>query len=371
MRILLLALLLAAGALAQRHKVNINTETPEGQALQQIGQEADDAKKLAMLEKFTQDYAKSENLPWVYTQMQPLYTKANQPDKALEMLSSGTVNDPALGTDPGLAATRQARAYLLLGNSEYDPRREQFGADCFHCHGGALFQSQTFANNGLDPRNVCQLPGAFVMHDHIKIFRPVRLFIDAVFGVFPGVVAFVDDRGNAKVYVDGVQDAANFNYDSTYTDVTMNTTAIGTLEGSNISVGRGTDQPFEIFGAPWIDGQKLAKALNGAQMPGLRFVPIEFTPTSSKFSGQPCKGVYIMVSDRTIVEPAGASVIIAWHLRNLFGEAFEIQKIAKLLANADTLKAIQEAVDPRQIPAMWKEGLEEFKKAREKYLIYK
>ena len=71
--------------LAQRHKVNINTETPEGQALQSIGQESDDAKKLAMLEKFTEDYAKSENLPWVYTKMQPLYTKANQPDKAIEI----------------------------------------------------------------------------------------------------------------------------------------------------------------------------------------------------------------------------------------------------------------------------------------------
>src|SRR5260370_8527726 len=81
MRILLLALLLAAGALAQRHKVNINTETPEGQALQSIGQESDDAKKLGMLEKFTQDYATSENLPWVYTQIQPLYTKSIHPHK--------------------------------------------------------------------------------------------------------------------------------------------------------------------------------------------------------------------------------------------------------------------------------------------------
>src|SRR5690242_21734367 len=78
MRILLLALLLAAGALAQRHKVNINTETPEGQALQAIGQESDEAKELAMLEKFTQDYAKSENLAWVYTQMQPLYTRSEE-----------------------------------------------------------------------------------------------------------------------------------------------------------------------------------------------------------------------------------------------------------------------------------------------------
>jgi uncharacterized protein YbbC (DUF1343 family) len=148
-------------------------------------------------------------------------------------------------------------------------------------------------------------------------------------------------------------------------------TAIGTLEGSNISVGRGTDQPFEVFGAPWIDGQKLARALNGAEMPGLRFVPIEFTPSSSKFKDKVCKGVYIIVTDRTIVEPARASVIIAWNLRNLFGDAFEIQKISKLLANAQTLKAIQEVEDPQEIPGMWKEGLDEFKKAREKYLIYK
>ncbi len=148
-------------------------------------------------------------------------------------------------------------------------------------------------------------------------------------------------------------------------------TAIGTLEGANISVGRGTDQPFEVFGAPWIDGRKLANALNGAQLPGLRFVPIEFTPTSSKFSGKVCKGVYITVTDRTIVEPAKASVIIAWHLRNLFGDAFEIQKISRLLGNARTLKAISEVDDPREIPAMWKEGLEEFKRVRGKYLIYK
>jgi uncharacterized protein YbbC (DUF1343 family) len=147
--------------------------------------------------------------------------------------------------------------------------------------------------------------------------------------------------------------------------------AIGTLEGSNISVGRGTDQPFEVFGAPWIDGRKLAAALNGAELPGLRFVPIEFTPASSKFAKQQCKGVYITVTDRTIVEPAKASVIIAWHLRNLFGEAFEVQKIARLLANAEALKAIQEVDDPREIPALWAAPVEEFKKMRQKHLIYK
>jgi uncharacterized protein YbbC (DUF1343 family) len=148
-------------------------------------------------------------------------------------------------------------------------------------------------------------------------------------------------------------------------------TAIGTLEFSNISVGRGTDQPFEVFGAPWIDGRKLAAALNGAELPGLRFVPIEFTPASSKFSKQLCKGVYITVTDRTIVEPAKASVIIAWHLRNLFGDAFEVQKVGRLLANAQALKAIEEVDDPREIPALWSAPVEEFKQMRQKHLIYK
>ena len=109
MRILLLALLLAGSTLAQRHKVNINTETPEGQALQQIGQESDDAKKLTMFEKFLQDYPKSENLAWVYSQVQPLYTKANQPDKAIE------IGDKLIALDPedletGLATLKASEA---------------------------------------------------------------------------------------------------------------------------------------------------------------------------------------------------------------------------------------------------------------------
>ena len=109
MRILLLALLLAGVALAQRHKVNINTETPEGQALQQIGQESDDAKKLAAYEKFIQDYPKSENLAWVYGEMQPLYVKANQPDKAIEMGERIIAVDPEdLGT--ALATLKAAEA---------------------------------------------------------------------------------------------------------------------------------------------------------------------------------------------------------------------------------------------------------------------
>src|SRR5690348_6029524 len=113
MRILLLVLLVAASALAQRHKVNINTETPEGQLLHQIGQESDDAKKLALLEKFTADYGKSENLAWVYRQMQPLYTKASQPDKAIE------IGDKLMALDPDDLET--SLATLKAGEAKKDP----------------------------------------------------------------------------------------------------------------------------------------------------------------------------------------------------------------------------------------------------------
>jgi len=113
MRSFLFALLLAGGLLAQRHKVNINTETPEGQALQAIGQETDDAKRLAMFEKFTQDYGKSENLAWVYAQMQPLYVKANQPDKAVE------IGDKLIALDPDDLET--ALATLKASEAKKDP----------------------------------------------------------------------------------------------------------------------------------------------------------------------------------------------------------------------------------------------------------
>lgn len=113
MRVVLLAVLLAAGALAQRHKVNINTETPEGQALQQIGQDSDDAKKLADCVKFTQDYPKSENLAWVYAEMQPLYVKANQPDKAVE------AGEKIMALDPEDLET--ALATLKASEAKKDP----------------------------------------------------------------------------------------------------------------------------------------------------------------------------------------------------------------------------------------------------------
>jgi uncharacterized protein YbbC (DUF1343 family) len=147
--------------------------------------------------------------------------------------------------------------------------------------------------------------------------------------------------------------------------------AIGLLESANLSVGRGTDQPFETFGAPWIDGRKLAAALNAAHLPGLRFVAIEFTPASSKFAKTPCQGCYVLVTDRNRIEPARTGLTIAFYLRQLFGEKFQIDAIGHLLQNDAVLAALKTTDDPARLPALWKSDLEQFQATRAKYLSYK
>ena len=86
---------------------------------------------------------------------------------------------------------------------------------------------------------------------------------------------------------------------------------IGAIEATNLSVGRGTDTPFEQVGAPWIDGVQLADALNARAIPGVRFYPVRFTPASSKFANEECQGVFIIVTDRAALRPVRVGVEIA------------------------------------------------------------
>lgn len=146
--------------------------------------------------------------------------------------------------------------------------------------------------------------------------------------------------------------------------------AIGLIETTNLSVGRGTDQPFEFVGAPWIDARKLAAALNAASLPGLRFVPIEFTPRSSKFANEKCNGIYIVITNRAHIEHTRTALTIAWHLRHLFCEAFDIKNVGKLLANDEVLRALITTNDSATLPTTWQKQLEEFMKVRSRYLLY-
>lgn len=146
---------------------------------------------------------------------------------------------------------------------------------------------------------------------------------------------------------------------------------VGLLEACNVSVGRGTDQPFETFGAPWIDGRAFARALNAADLPGLRFVPVVFTPASSKFAGKQCQGCFIEVIDRTAVEPVRSGLTIAWTLKHLFGDAFQIESVNKLLRNSRTMKLLMSADDPRKLPDSCQKPLRDFEQVRRAYLIYR
>lgn len=145
--------------------------------------------------------------------------------------------------------------------------------------------------------------------------------------------------------------------------------SVGLLETSNLSVGRGTDQPFEVFGAPWVDGEKLAGALNKADLPGMSFAPVQFTPTSSKFAGQSCGGVKITLTEGARVQPVRSGLTMAWHLEKLFRDNYQIEMVGKMLHNDDALRALLSAKEPAHVPGVWQAELERFAAQRAKYLM--
>ncbi|MEK6405725.1 MAG: exo-beta-N-acetylmuramidase NamZ domain-containing protein [Acidobacteriota bacterium] len=145
---------------------------------------------------------------------------------------------------------------------------------------------------------------------------------------------------------------------------------IGLLETTNLSVGRGTDTPFEVIGAPWLDGQKLAESLNRAGLAGARFVPVRFTPHSSKFANEECGGVNIIITDRVAFRPVATGVEIAYQLNLVYPGAWKVEEFLRLLVNRGALAALKEGKTSSQIAATWQPGLAEFARIRQKYLIY-
>jgi uncharacterized protein YbbC (DUF1343 family)/CubicO group peptidase (beta-lactamase class C family) len=144
---------------------------------------------------------------------------------------------------------------------------------------------------------------------------------------------------------------------------------VGLLE-SAVSVGRGTDTPFEVIGAPYIDDVKLAEALNRAGLPGVSFVPIQFTPTTSVHEGKLCKGVYIVLNDRDQCNVVDAGLLIAKTLYRLCPKDFDPDKMRHLLLHPPTLAAIKADKPLPEIRALWQKDLDEFMQRRAKYLIY-
>ena len=146
---------------------------------------------------------------------------------------------------------------------------------------------------------------------------------------------------------------------------------VALIEGTNVSVGRGTDSPFELLGAPWIRAADLAAYLNSRRIGGVRFVPVAFTPASSNYAGQRCQGVNIVLLDRNMLDSPELGIELASALRKLYPAQYDIRRMPELLVNRDAFDALLAGADPRHIAAAWSEALEQFRRMREQYLIYK
>jgi len=146
---------------------------------------------------------------------------------------------------------------------------------------------------------------------------------------------------------------------------------VALVEGTNVSVGRGTDTPFEVLGAPWVKAGELSRYLNARNIAGVRFVPVSFTPSTSTYADQKCEGVNIVLLDRNGLDAAELGIELASALHKLYPEQFHMERMIELLVNQSVYDAIATGEDPRRIAEDWREPLEKFQQLREKYLIYK
>jgi uncharacterized protein YbbC (DUF1343 family) len=143
------------------------------------------------------------------------------------------------------------------------------------------------------------------------------------------------------------------------------------LERCEISVGRGTGTPFEVIGAPYIEDLRLAEALNAEDLPGVRFVPVRFTPTDYIFKNQSCGGVNIILTDRDRCQVVDIAIEAARILNRWYPDQFKVERMDRLLLDEPTLQAIEDDKPLAEITNLWTAKLDEFKARREKYLLYR
>jgi uncharacterized protein YbbC (DUF1343 family) len=145
---------------------------------------------------------------------------------------------------------------------------------------------------------------------------------------------------------------------------------IGILEFTSLSVGRGTDTPFEVVGAPFIRDLEFAEALNALGIEGVAFAPIQFTPSASVFKNEICQGVYISVTDRSLVRPVEIGVQIARTLHALYPESWDTKNLNRLLRDEPTQKHILSGSGLDVIESGWNENLNSFIERRSAFLLY-
>ena len=145
---------------------------------------------------------------------------------------------------------------------------------------------------------------------------------------------------------------------------------VALVEQTNVSVGRGTPTPFELVGAPWIDGPALARELESRRIPGVAFAPARFTPTSDKHAGTLCHGVHITLTDRAALDAPRLGLELAAALHRLHRHTFKVRDMLALLGSRRTLAAIEAGTDPSAIAQYWQPDLRTFEAMRARYLLY-
>jgi uncharacterized protein YbbC (DUF1343 family) len=145
---------------------------------------------------------------------------------------------------------------------------------------------------------------------------------------------------------------------------------VAMIEGANVSVGRGTDTPFEVFGAPWINAEELTDYLNNRGIKGVKFMPVHFTPVSSAYKDRLCQGVKIILLDRQTLDSTALGIEIVSALYKLYPGDFQIDKTIGIIGARSVLRDIKNGSDPQSIVINYQGSLEQFIRMREKYLFY-
>lgn len=150
----------------------------------------------------------------------------------------------------------------------------------------------------------------------------------------------------------------------------------GLIEATNLSEGRGTTKPFELIGAPYIEGWKLADELNQAGLPGVRFREAYFTPTFSKYKDQAVGGIQLHIEDPERFDPILTGLTIIEKTKKLYPEQFSWRETGepywmdKLTGTDQVRKMIDQGKSAREIAETWTDELNSFKKLRKKVLLY-
>jgi uncharacterized protein YbbC (DUF1343 family) len=146
--------------------------------------------------------------------------------------------------------------------------------------------------------------------------------------------------------------------------------AIGLLESTNLSVGRGTETPFEVLGAPWIKANRLANSLSRQRIPGVQFQAFHFTPASDRYARKRCHGIRVSVTDRDLFQPVSCGLEIARILCQLYPRQFQSQKLLNLVGAEDTVQKIRQHRPNSEIGSTYQHNLDHFLCLRAQYLLY-